>query len=555
MTSALEAARRLSAPQRAELRLRLWRRGLSGAAVGLADEDPAPASCGQRAMVYLHQLAPMSPAYNTPVQCRLSGPLDEDALRHALDELVRRHDILRTTLPLDAGRPVQRIARSSPPLLEVLTPSSSSSEEEAVAASRRTPFDLSAGPLVRARLLRLDDRESLLLLTFHHAVIDGWSIGVLTHELSELYTAAVAGRPAALPPAVPQYAEYARWQQEWLDSDQARRSLSYWLTQLADPPDPLPLPADHSRPAGHALRGAVHDVLLPAALRDRLDAVARRCGATQFMVLFALFQVLLSRVTGAEDILVGTQLANRRHTELHNLVGYVSNVVVLRGRPRQASSFAAFLASVRTTCLDAYEHQELPLDVVVRHLAPRRPAGRNPLFQVGCTLHNTPSPVTTAAGPTITPLDAAGDEGARLDLELDARDSPEGLRCSFTYAADLFDAGTVAEWADALVALAREVADDPDTDLRPSPAAPRPASPPPVLASVPAGDLSRTVDGLFASVLDVPVVDPDADFFDLGGHSLLAVELAARLGAPFSLSEWLAGPATARRAAHLLRRS
>ncbi|MEV0128968.1 condensation domain-containing protein [Dactylosporangium sp. NPDC050688] len=534
MTAAVEAARRLPPAQRAELRVRLWRRGLTGAAAGLDDAGPAPASCGQDAMVYLHRRAPGSTAYHTPVACRLTGQLDVDALRHALAELVRRHEVLRTSLPLRDGRPVQLVAPAAPVPLESCTAA-------AAAALRRAPFDLAAGPLLRAGLVRLDERGSVLTLTFHHAIVDGWSVGVLTRELVELYTAAVTGRAAVLPPVVPQYGEYARWQREWLAGEQAERGLRFWLAHLADPPGPLPLPAGRPRPAGPALRGAVHEVLLPPALRDDLAALARRCGATPFMVLLALFQVLLARVSGAADILVGTQLANRRRAELHGLVGYVSNVVVLRGRPRQAPTFAAFLAAVRTTCLDAYEHQEIPLDVVVRELAPPRPPGRNPLFQVGCTLHPTPEPVPAAAGLTVTPLAPDGADDARLDLELDAVDGADGLRCAFTYAADLFDAATVAGWADTFTALARQAAADPDADLE--------------WAPPPDHDAEPAVRQVFADLLGLPAVDPDADFFALGGHSLLALRLAERLGDGFSLSGWLAAgaPASARRAAALLR--
>ncbi|WP_344407537.1 amino acid adenylation domain-containing protein, partial [Dactylosporangium fulvum] len=453
--------------ERAGLRRLAWQRGIAD--LGATPPDPAPASGSQRAMLFLHRLDPPGTAYVTPVHCRVTGPLDEAALHAAYTAVVHRHEVLRTVLRLRDGAAVQVVAPPGPVPLPVtdltgLDPARREAELHALAAAeRRTPFDLAAGPPVRARLVRLGADDAALLVTFHHAVIDGWSVGLFAGELTGRYRAILAGDPApgAAPP-VPQHGEYARWQAEWLTGPQAQASLAYWRRQL-DGLDPAPLPADRPGPVPVPLRAAVHRFTVPAADAARLEALARRHDGTLFTVLSAALHVLLAGWTGRAESVFGTQVANRPYEEVHGVIGFLANVVVLRAPVRPEQSFSAFLRDTTETCLAALEHQEVPFDVVVRHVAPPRTPGVNPLYRVAMTVHNTPEPEWTAGPLALRPLDAdAPGEGARLELELDVRAGADGLACHLTYALDRFTPATAARLADAFGAVLRAVTDAAD---------------------------------------------------------------------------------------------
>ncbi|MFI6193478.1 amino acid adenylation domain-containing protein [Streptomyces sp. NPDC051136] len=446
--------------RRAQLWQRLWERGVSLSALMRQGEDEAsaPASFTQRRMVFLHEFDPLSPAYNCPAPLRLRGRVSPEAVEGALNDILRRHDALRTRLPVRDGDPVQLVApprHQELPVIDLTGLSERERERESdrlVRAEQAEPFDLAQGPLVRFRLVRMADDDALLLLTFHHAVVDGWSYSVISRELDAFYGARLAGRPSPLPAPRLQYADYARWQRDWLESEEAERQLDYWTTRLAGAPESLALTTDRPRTANSTRHGAVHQFLLLPALGKAVDALAGDTGCTPFMVLLAALQTVLARMTGQDDIVVGTPVANRRYKEFHDLVGFFVNSVALRARPRAELTFEEFLAEVRTTCLDAYEHQDIPLDVIAQRVFPDREVGRNPIYQVNLALHNTPPPQETVAGVSLQPLDL-DHEGARFDLDLVVQETDAGLECRLIYAADLFDEPTVVRIADGFVTL------------------------------------------------------------------------------------------------------
>ncbi|WP_190017130.1 non-ribosomal peptide synthetase [Streptomyces lucensis] len=433
-------------------------------------EAEAPASFTQRRMVFLHGLDPESPAYNSPAQFLLTGRVDTGAIEEALNGILARHDVLRTRLPVVDGEAVQQVTpfRFRPlPVIDLtgLSPGERTAESDRlVRAEQGDPFDLAAGPLVRFRLVRLAEDQALVVLTFHHAVVDGWSFNVLSREFDHLYGACLDDRVGPLPPLPLQYADYAHWQQDWLHSDEAEQQIDYWATQLADAPEVLNLPVDRRRTAAGTRRGEVRQFLLPTAVRQAVEELSAHTRATPFMVLLAAFQVVLARYCGQDDILVGTPVANRRYKEFHDLIGFFVNSVALRGRPRSGITFLEFLDETRTTCLDAYEHQDVPLDILARRLHPDRELGRNPIFQVNLAFHNQPEPLGSAAGATVTPLEL-DNEGARFDLDLVVSEVPAGLECRLIFAADLLDRSTVSGIADSFQCLLRAALQDPQRRL------------------------------------------------------------------------------------------
>ncbi|HEV3052085.1 MAG TPA: condensation domain-containing protein, partial [Longimicrobium sp.] len=297
---------------------------------------PAPLSFAQERLWFIDRLEPGSATYNIPVAQRLGGVLDQAALERALGEIVRRHEALRTTFTEADGSPVQVIAPFGEFALPVEDLSGLGEADREAAVKRRTGeevrrgFDLSAGPLFRAALLRLSEEDHVLLLTMHHIVSDGWSIGVLFRELSALYEAYREGRGSPLPELAVQYADYAVWQREQLAGEALERQLAYWRERLAGAPELLELPTDHPRPAVQTYRGAAVPVALPLELLERLQSLARSEEATLYMVLLAAFQVLLSKYSGSDDIVVGSPIAGRTRKEMEELIGFFVNTLVLR---------------------------------------------------------------------------------------------------------------------------------------------------------------------------------------------------------------------------------
>jgi len=441
------------------------------APVAPADRSrPLPLSFAQERLWFLDRMQPDSAFYNIPVPLRLQGPLDTAALERALDEVVRRHEALRTTLREVDGTPVQVIASAHAFTLPVEDLSGLEGAEREAEVRRREadeaarPFDLSEGPLFRAGLLRLAPDDHVLLLCVHHAVSDGWSMGVLFRELAALYGAYRDGGESPLPALPVQYADHAAWQREQLRGETLERHLSWWKERLAGAPALLELPTDHPRPAVQTYRGACEPVHLPAGLHERLAGVAREEGATLFMVLLGAFQVLLSKYAGTDDVVVGTTIAGRTRGEVEPLIGLFMNTLVLRTDVSGDPGFREVLRRVREVTLGAYEHQDLPFEKLVAELQPERTLSHSPLFQALFELQDTGAPAPELPGLRVRDVEGQV-EATKFDLALGLSATALGLVGALTYSADLFEPATARRMVRHLERVLEQVAGDPDTRI------------------------------------------------------------------------------------------
>ncbi|HKR23467.1 MAG TPA: condensation domain-containing protein, partial [Pyrinomonadaceae bacterium] len=414
--------------------------------VPVSREGVLPLSFSQQRLWFLYQLEPSTSAYNIPTAVRLSGLLDRDALGRTLNEVVRRHEILRTYYCMVDGKPAQVVG---PPLelkidsidLGELTERESRMLELAAEEARK-PFDLTCPPLLRASLVRLGPEEHVLLLTVHHIVSDGWSQGVLVREVGKLYQAFSEGKESPLEELPVQYADFAHWRRNWLAGDVLDQHLAYWRRQLAGDLPVLGLPTDRPRPEVQSFHGATLTTILPSALSEALSVVCRREGVTLFMLLLAAFKTLLYRYTGQDEIVIGAPIANRNNIETENLIGFFVNTLVLRTDLSGDPHFPELLARVRKVTLEAYAHQDLPFEVLVEDLQPERSLSRNPLFQVMFQLENTPKEELPLPGLTLSPVGVAG-VASQFDLSIDVVESDAGLGMTAEYSTDLFEAETI----------------------------------------------------------------------------------------------------------------
>ena len=438
--------------------------------VRVSHDQQLPLSLAQQRLWFLHRLEPESPFYSIPLAVRLSGKLVEEALARALDALVMRHELLRATFPEVDGVPVQDVSPGLHlPLVSVdlstLSPQNGEAEAwRAVGEEARRPFDLAQGPLIRARLLRLGEQEHVLLLTVHHIVSDGWSIGVLFRELGELYEALVHARPAALPELPIQYADYAVWQHERFAGALLESELAYWRTQLAGAAPALELPSDRPRPPIQRYRGAKQSFLLPLSVSEKLRRLGHREGATLFMTLLAGFKALLARYTGQEDVVVGSPIAGRSRAETEGLVGCFVNTLVLRTDLSGDPTFRQLLGRVRETALGAYAHQELPFERLVEELQPERDLSRNPIFQVMFAVQNTLRVPLDLPALSVSRLPVKRGT-SKFDLAMVVREDAGALRGVVTYSTDLFDAATMERLVGHYTELLTAVALDPAQPL------------------------------------------------------------------------------------------
>ncbi|MGA5039809.1 amino acid adenylation domain-containing protein [Streptomyces capoamus] len=420
-------------------------------------DGPLPLSFAQQRLWFLDRLAPGATDYLVPIALRLRGPLDRTALTTALAALAERHAVLRTRYAERDGEPVQLVDPGARiPLTE-----RAATEEEAlrlIRADLEVPFDLAAGPPARATLLRIGADDHVLALTLHHIVCDGWSVEVLADELARHY----AGE--AVEPLPVQYADFARWQREHAATEEFAARLGHWrerLTGLA----PLELPTDRRRPRLRDPRGDRLAVELPAELATAVEELARRNGATPFMVLLAGCYALLGRWSGQRDIAVGTAVSGRSRSETAPLIGFFANTLVLRGDLSGRPTFAELLARVRDSALDAYAHADVPFERVVEELAPERDLSRNPLFQVMFELRPPQGEAFTLPGLRVEQL-AVSWPAAKFDLTVSVQPQADGtLRCGFEYATALFDRATVRGMAEHYGRLLAEAVGDPDLPL------------------------------------------------------------------------------------------
>ncbi len=429
-----------------------------------------PLSFAQQRLWFLDQMEPNSPTYNVPTAVRLAGALDIAAFARALAAIVGRHEVLRTTFAVVDGQPVQVIgpvaAHTPMPMIDL----QALPEAERAAAVRRLalaearrPFDLARGPLLRTALLRLRGAEHVLLLTMHHIVSDGWSMGIFVRELAAIYAADVAGRPTDLPALAVQYADYAVWQRAWLQGPALDAQIAYWRRRLADMPA-LQLPTDRPRPPVATSRGAGERFGLPKEPSAELVALGRAEGATAFMTSLAGFLVVLHYHTGQDDIVIGTDVANRTRGETEGLIGFFVNQLVLRADLAGNPTFRELLGRVREVVLGASAHQDLPFDKLVEVLNPARDPGRHPLFQVKFVFQNAPAPAVGVPDLTVSPLEVE-DHTARFDISVLLDDTAQGLIGKLEYNSDLFDGATMARMLDNFAKVLRAVAAQPDQDL------------------------------------------------------------------------------------------
>jgi amino acid adenylation domain-containing protein len=421
----------------------------SGTIPCLPRGGPLPVSSVQQRLWFLDRMDPGRPVYNVGLGVRFRGPLNESMLRDALDALVSRHESLHMRIFESEGSPVTEILPTACAQLAVvdlgeLAPDAREKQMRHLQAEcLREPFDLGNGPLSRFLLIRLAVDEHVLCFSMHHAASDGWSFVIAVDETCRLYESLMAGRTHDLPALPVQYVDFAGWEREQLHAGRMAAHFAYWKLQLAGAPAVLEMPLDHPRPAIQSLRGTRRKRYFDVQLLQSLKERSRQEGTTLFMTLLAAWQVLLHRLSGQDDIVVGSPVANRNQPALQNLIGCFVNNVALRGNLAGNPRFTEYLARVKQTTLDAFEHSELPFDVVVDGLSPQRSASHAPLFQVLFTLMSFPTHVAAPAGLTVELIEA--DAGtARFDLTIELVELDGRLRADYEYATDLFDEATIA---------------------------------------------------------------------------------------------------------------
>ncbi|HET6765473.1 MAG TPA: condensation domain-containing protein, partial [Longimicrobiaceae bacterium] len=444
--------------------------GLAGQALVPVPRDGAlPLSFAQERLWFVESLQRGLPVYNMPMVVRLRGPLRTDALRAALVEVVRRHEPLRTTFARHEGLPVQVIHPAGAFDLPVHDLSSLPADEAAVAERALATeegsraFDLETGPLFRAGLIRRAADEHVLLITMHHIISDGWSMGVFFREVETLYEAFTENRPSPLEPLPVQYADFAAWQRGWLHGERVERQVSYWRGKLGGAPA-LDLPTDRPRPAVQSYRGDRHLFRIAPELTADLGALSRRQGGTLFMTLLAAFKVLLWRYAGQDDVVVGSPIAGRSRPELEGLIGFFVNTVTLRTDLSRDPTFTELLARVRETTLDAYAHQDLPFERLVEELQPERSLSRHPIFQVTFSLQSADMGAGTAGALSVAPEEGET-QTTKFDITVGLFEQDGALVGGMEYATDLFDAPTIARLADEYRLLLAGIAADPERRL------------------------------------------------------------------------------------------
>ncbi|MBE7384654.1 MAG: amino acid adenylation domain-containing protein [Leptolyngbya sp. SIO1E4] len=426
-----------------------------------------PLSFAQQRLWFLQQLEPDNPFYNEHLAVQLTGTLNVVALEQSVNQIVQRHEVLRTTFKVLDGQPVQIIAPQltlAIPLVDLSELSEAEQQKEAyrlATEQNQRPFDLVQGPLLRWTLLRLSQDNHVLLFTIHHTVYDTWSLGVIIRELSDLYQAFLTGKSSSLPELPIQYADFAVWQRQELQGENLKSQLAYWKRQLANAPPLLQLPTDHPRPAVPTYRGAGQSFRLSKHLTQALKALSHKAEATLFMTLLAAFKVLLYRYAGQTDIIVGSPIANRTQAEVEGLIGFFVNTLVLRTDLAGNPTFEELLGRVREGTIGAYANQDLPFEKLVEELQPERSINHNPLFQVSFALQNIPQAQRFELPElTLTPFPVESTR-AVLDLRLDIVETDVGLEGSWEYNTDLFDAARVRRMKGHFQTLLEAIAVDP----------------------------------------------------------------------------------------------
>lgn len=513
-----------------------------------------PLSFGQERLWFLDQLVPNHAFYNVPEAFRLRGVLNATILEQSLNEIINRHEILRTTYSSLNGQPIQVIHSTFPIKLLVvnlqgLSPDDRESQvRQLILEEAQRPFDLVQGPLLRTTLLQLSSEEHIFLLNLHHILGDDWSLNLLFEELSVLYQAFSTGNPSPLPDLAIQYADFAAWQRQWLQGEILDNKLAYWQQHLSGSLPILELPIDYPRPLEPRYQGARQSVVIPKSLTDALNVLSRQEGTTLFMTLLAAFQTLLFRYTGQEDILVAAPISNRHRSELEGLIGFLLNTLVLRTNLSGSPSFRQLLGRVREVALSGYTHQDLPFEKLVDALQIKRDFNQNPLISVMFNLQNTPTPKLTVPGLTMNPLEI--DNGtSKFDLYLELRETAAGILGNLEYNTDLFKAETIALMVENFSTLLQSIVSNPDQtisnfplltfpgdrqtqrvyngniDIRSLPEPEVDRSDLQAVFVAPRTPIEEQMAKIWSRVLATEEVGIHDNFFELGGNSLLASQL------------------------------
>ncbi|HEX8618887.1 MAG TPA: amino acid adenylation domain-containing protein, partial [Thermoanaerobaculia bacterium] len=432
--------------------------------------DRLPLSFAQERLWFLSELEPHSAGYNVPGAVTITGELDVDQLEKAFNLIIARHETLRTVFPSEGGQARQRILDGFDFALERFDlthcDDRTAREEEArtlCLTDARTPFDLANGPLLRGRVIRMDEREHILMLNMHHIISDGWSIGVLIREIAAITEALRDGRQPALPPLPVQYVDYSIWQRRWLDEGGVlERQLAYWQQKLSGVAESLDLATDHPRPSVQTFTGATQSFALDVQLTARLKRLAEQQGGTLYMVLLAAFKALMYRYTGQNDICIGTPIANRQYGETEGLIGMFVNTLALRTEVEGNEPFLDLLAKVRTTCLEAYANQDAPFEKLVDMLHLERNLAISPLFQVMLILQNTERSAIDSSI-AIYPLDS---DVSKFDLSIEFTETADGLSGAIRYRTALYKAQTIARMVEHFTALCEAIIATPAAEVR-----------------------------------------------------------------------------------------
>jgi acyl carrier protein len=508
-----------------------------------------PLSFSQERLWFLNQLKPDSSSHNIPLALGITGSLDVPALEQSLNEILQRHETLRTTFTTVDGQPVQVIHPMDfkLPIVDFTTIQNPKSIDEGARSAvqnflleeAKRPFDLNQGPLLRATLLQLDEQEYVLLVTIHQIVFDGWSEGVLFRELAALYEAFSTGKPSPLPELPIQYADFAVWQREWLQGEFLDTLLSYWKQQLGDGLPAQHLPTDRSQPIVPTRRSAHQTLVLPKELAEALKALSRQEGATLFTTLLTAFKILLHRYTNQDDLFVCTPTANRNRNQTKGLIGYFVNLLVLRTDLSGNPSFRELLSRVRQVASGAYAHQDLPVLQLVNSLN----LVQTPLSQVMFVLQNVPKQPLKLPGLTVNSLDIENGT-ADFDMSLSMVEAAQELTGVLKYNTDLFDDATITGMLDDFQTLLEEIVANPEQPLssllplvvsRSLPSAPDQEHREVEREFVaPRNPLEVQLTEIWQELLGIESIGIKDNFFELGGHSLLAVRLFDRIEKTFN---------------------
>lgn len=423
-----------------------------------------PLSFAQQRLWFLHQMEPANAAYNMPLAFRLSGRLDVAALQWSLDEIVRRHEILRTTFDLLDQQPAQLIAATGDWPLVAKDLAGEVEAERLASEETQRPFDLVRGPLIRALLMRLAPNEHVLLVTMHHIISDGWSVGVLFWEVAKLYEAFAAGGDSPLPELPVQYADYAMWQREYLEHGALDSQLNYWLKQLRGAPPLTQLPTDRQRLSAPGFHGANEPFAIAQSLTESARAFSSNAGVTVFMTLLAAFKALLHRYSGQQDLIVGTDIANRNRVETEGLIGFFVNLLALRTDLSGDPSFGELVKRVQVVTTGAYAHQDVPFEQIVSALRPDRSVSKTPFVQSLFVMQNAPAPLIDLPGLRLELLPLYT-ETAEFELIVTLEETAGEIVGSFAYSSDLFDRSTIARLQKEFRKLLHSALADPDRPL------------------------------------------------------------------------------------------